>query len=75
MYNTKFAQKLAFAYRNCPLSLETTKHFQANINSICDLVLKIFLNVLFTTQLMDLYILIFAQRAGLQSVTPTTVVD
>jgi len=29
MYNTKFVQKLAFAYRNCPLSLETTKHFQA----------------------------------------------
>jgi len=28
MYNTKFVQKLAFAYRNCPLSLETTKHFQ-----------------------------------------------
>jgi len=25
MYNTKFVQKLAFAYRNCPLSLETTR--------------------------------------------------
>ena len=34
MYNTKFVQKLAFAYRNCPLSLETTKHFQAYINSL-----------------------------------------
>jgi len=31
MYNIKFVQKLAFAYRNCPLSLETTKHFQALI--------------------------------------------
>jgi len=29
MYNAKFAQKLAFAYRSWPLSLETTKHFQA----------------------------------------------
>jgi len=27
MYNTKFVQKLAFAYRNCTLSLDTTKHF------------------------------------------------
>jgi len=34
MYNTKFVQKLAFAYRNCPLSRETTKHFQAYINSL-----------------------------------------
>jgi len=34
MYNTKFVQKLAFAYRNCPLSLETTKHFQTYINSL-----------------------------------------
>ena len=34
MYNTKFVQKLAFAYRNCPLSLETAKHFQAYINSL-----------------------------------------
>ena len=34
MYNTKFVQKLAFAYRNCPLSLEATKHFQAYINSL-----------------------------------------
>ena len=34
MYDTKFVQKLAFAYRNCPLSLETTKHFQAYINSL-----------------------------------------
>jgi len=31
MYNAKFVQKLAFAYRNCPLSLETTKHFLAYI--------------------------------------------
>ena len=31
MYNIKFVQKLAFAYRSCPLSLETTKHFQAYI--------------------------------------------
>jgi len=30
MCNTKFA----FAYRNCPLSLETTKPFQAYINSL-----------------------------------------
>jgi len=34
MYNTKFVQKLAFAYRNCPLSLEITKHLQAYINSL-----------------------------------------
>ena len=34
MYSTKFVQKLAFAYRTCPLSLETTKHFQAYINSV-----------------------------------------
>jgi len=34
MYNAKIVQKLAFAYRNCPLSLETTKHFQAYINSL-----------------------------------------
>jgi len=33
MYNTKFVQKLAFAYRNCPLSLETTKHFLAYTDS------------------------------------------
>ena len=30
MYNS--VQKLAFAYRNCPLSLETTKHFQTYIS-------------------------------------------
>jgi len=35
MYNTKFVHKLAFAYhRNCPLSLGTTKHFQAYINGL-----------------------------------------
>jgi len=34
MHSTKFVQKLAFAYRTCPLSLETTKHFQAYINSV-----------------------------------------
>ena len=34
MYNTKFVQKLAFAYRNCPFSPETTKHFQAYIISL-----------------------------------------
>jgi len=34
MYNTKFVQKLALAYRNCPLNLETTRHFQAYINSL-----------------------------------------
>jgi len=34
MCNTEFVQKLAFAYRNCPLSPETTKHFQAYINSL-----------------------------------------
>jgi len=34
MYDTKFVQKLAFSYRNCPLSLETTKHFQTYINSL-----------------------------------------
>jgi len=34
MYKTKFVQKLAFAYRSCALSLETTKHFQAYINSL-----------------------------------------
>ena len=35
MCNSKFfLKKLAFAYRNCPLSLKTTKHFQAYINSL-----------------------------------------
>ena len=34
MYNTKFVKKLAFAYRNCLLSLETAKHFQTYINSL-----------------------------------------
>ena len=33
-YVTNCVQKLAFAYRNYPLSLETTKHFQAYINSL-----------------------------------------
>ena len=49
--NTKFVQKLAFAYRNCPLSLEATKHFASMHTSTvsCDPVLKIFLNVLFMT--------------------------
>jgi len=28
-----FIQKLAFAYRNCPLSLKTTKHFHIENNS------------------------------------------
>jgi len=32
MCNIKFVPKLAFVYRNCPLSLETTKRFQAYIN-------------------------------------------
>jgi len=34
MYNTKLVQTLAFAYSHCPLSLETTKHFQTYINSL-----------------------------------------
>jgi len=34
MYNTKFVQTLAFTYRNCPLSLETTKHMKTYINSL-----------------------------------------
>jgi len=28
-------KKLAFAYRNCPLSLETTKHFYVTLKQTC----------------------------------------
>jgi len=34
MYNTELVQKLAFAYLNSPLRLETTKHFQAYNHSL-----------------------------------------
>jgi len=44
MYNTKFVQKLAFAYRNCPLSLEITNYSTHTSTVSCDLALKIFSN-------------------------------
>jgi len=66
MYNTKFVQKLAFAYRNCPLSLETTKHFQAYINSLLCSGIDNFINVLLMT--VNGLILIFTLGTCLQSV-------
>jgi len=49
IYHTKFVQKLAFTYRNCPLSLETIKHCLARIDSLLWSSMKIFLNVLLMT--------------------------
>jgi len=67
MYNNKFVQKLAFAYRNCPLSLETTKHLQAYINSLSWSGIENFPNSA-VYDIVNGLILIFAQRTGLQSV-------
>jgi len=66
IYNTKFVQKLAFTFRNCLFSLETIKHFKHTSKVSCDLVLKIFINVLLMT--VNRLILILAQMTGLQSV-------
>jgi len=59
MYNTKFVQKLAFAYRNCPLSLETTKHSQTYINSLSWSGIENFPKRAFMTELVDLYWYLF----------------
>jgi len=66
MYNTKFVQQLAFAYRNCPLSLETAKHFQAYLNSLLWSGIENFPKCVVCD--INGLILIFAQRTGLQSV-------
>ena len=67
MYNTKVGKKLAFAYRNCPLSLETTKHFQAYINSLLLSGIENFPKCAVYDIVCGL-ILVFVQRTGLQSV-------
>jgi len=36
MYSTKFVQKLAFAYRNCPLSLETANYSPRHSHILLD---------------------------------------
>jgi len=65
MYNTKFVQKLAFAYRNCPLILETTKHFQAYINCLLWSGIENFPKCA-VYDIVNGLILIFAQRTNLQ---------
>ena len=67
MCNTKFVQKLASAYRNCPLSLETTKHFQAYINSLLWSAIENFPKFA-VYDIVNGLTLISARRTGLQSV-------
>jgi len=67
MYNSKFVQKLVFAYRICPLSLETIKHFQAYINCLLWSGIENFPKCA-VFDIVNGLILIIAQRTNLQSV-------
>ena len=64
MYNTKFVQKLAFAYQ---LSLETTKQFQTYINSFLLSGIENFPKCA-VYDIVNGLVVIFAQKTGLQSV-------